>query len=64
MFNLVRANPKKWSNTLKVSLIVFDHFVGLVFKGLNLLLGSCSAVAVDVPSFSVDLTGKTFNLNY
>ena len=40
------ANPKKWSNTLKTIrrqqptnfLRVFDQFVGLVLKGLNLLI--------------------------
>ena len=36
--NPLRANPTKWSNTLKqfVSffLSVFDHFVGLTLKGL------------------------------
>ena len=38
------ANPRKWSNTLKIIhrllltnfLSVFDHFVGLVLRGLNL----------------------------
>ena len=42
----LRSNPKKWSNTLKTirqqqltnCLRVFDHFVGLVLKGLNLLI--------------------------
>ena len=41
--NLLSANPTKWSNTLKqfVSklptncLSVFDHFLGLVLKGLT-----------------------------
>ena len=40
--NLLSANPRKWSNTLKqfVScwptncLTVFDHFLGLALKGL------------------------------
>ena len=32
-FNLFGANPTKWSNTLKHSLSVFDHFVGLALKG-------------------------------
>ena len=43
MINPLRANPTKWSNTLKQfadnmatnSLSVFDHFVGLALKGLN-----------------------------
>ena len=31
------ANPTKWSNTLKQFVgCVFDHFVGLVHKGLRL----------------------------
>ena len=42
-FKPLNANPTKWSNTLKQfvgnlptnCLIVFDHFVGLAFKGLN-----------------------------
>ena len=42
-FNLLNANPTKWSNTLKQlvgklptnCLSVFDQFVGLVFKGLR-----------------------------
>ena len=29
------ANPTKWSNTLKHCLSLFDHFVGLAFKGLR-----------------------------
>ena len=41
--NPLSANPTKWSNTLKQfagklltnCLSVFDHFVGLAFKGLN-----------------------------
>ena len=41
--NHLRANPTKWSNTLKQfvgklptnCLVVFDHFVGLALKGLN-----------------------------
>ena len=31
--NALSANPIKWSNTLK-QVSVFDHFVGLVLKGL------------------------------
>ena len=42
--NPLSANPTKWSNTLKQfvgklptnCLNVFDHFVGLALKGLNL----------------------------
>ena len=42
--NPLSANPTKWSNTLKKfvgklstnCLSVFDHFVGLVLKGLSL----------------------------
>ena len=42
--NPLSANPAKWSNTLKQfvgnfpknCLSVFDHFVGLVLKGLRL----------------------------
>ena len=42
-FNTLSANPTKWSNTLKqfvtklltISLRVFDHFLGLAFKGLK-----------------------------
>ena len=40
-FNPLRANPTKWSNTLKQfdklstsCLCVFDHFAGLALKGL------------------------------
>ena len=44
-FNILSANPAKWSNTLKQfvenlstnCLSVFDHFVGLALKGLTLL---------------------------
>ena len=44
-FNSLNANSKKWSNTLKEfvgnlpknCLSVFDHFVGLVLKGLRSL---------------------------
>ena len=43
--NPLRANPTKWSNTLKQfvgnlptnCLSVFNHFVGLAFKGLRLV---------------------------
>ena len=43
LFNVLSANPTKWSNTLKqfvgnlptVSLNVFDHFVGLALNELN-----------------------------
>ena len=39
VFNPSSANPTKWSNTLKQQptncLNVFDHFVGLVLKGLK-----------------------------
>ena len=40
-FNSLSANPTKWLNTLKQFVLptnclsVFDHFVGLVFKGLK-----------------------------
>ena len=41
-FNPLRANPEKWSNTLKqiagnlptICLSVFDHFMNLALKGL------------------------------
>ena len=41
-FNPFRANPEKWSNTLKqivgklptICLSVFDHFMNLALKGL------------------------------
>ena len=36
-FNPLSVNPTEWSNTLKHCLSVFDHFVGLVLKGLTLL---------------------------
>ena len=44
--NPFSADPTKWSSTLKQfvgklpmnCLIFFDHFVGLVLKGLNILL--------------------------
>ena len=47
--NRLSANPTKWSNTLKqfVSnlptncLSVFDHFTGLVPKGLSLFRWAC-----------------------
>ena len=43
--NSLRANPTKWSNTLKQlvgnlptnCLSVFEHFVGLALKGLSVL---------------------------
>ena len=43
--NPLRANPTKWSNTLKQfagklptnCLSVFDHFIGLALKGLRAL---------------------------
>ena len=34
-FNPLSANPTKWSNTLKQSVELFDHFVGLAPEGLN-----------------------------
>ena len=42
--NSLSANPKKWSNTPKqivgnlptICLSVFDHFMNLALKGLNL----------------------------
>ena len=45
LINPLSANPTKWSNTLKQfvgklpmnCLRVFDHFVGLALKGLNML---------------------------
>ena len=38
VINPLSANPTKWSNTLKqFSLSVFDHFVGLVLKELNII---------------------------
>ena len=45
-FNLLSANPTKWSNTLKQfvgklptnCLSVFDHFVKLALKGLSFAL--------------------------
>ena len=45
-FNHLSGDPTKWSNTLKQfvgnwptnCLSVFDHFVGLVLKGLKTLL--------------------------
>ena len=45
-FNASSANPTKWSNTFKQfvgslptnCLSVFDHFVGLAFEGLMILL--------------------------
>ena len=44
MFNPLSANPEKWLNTLKqivgnlptICLSVFDHFMNLALKGLNL----------------------------
>ena len=43
-FNPLSANPTKWSNTLKQfgtlptnCLSVFDHFVELALKGLNII---------------------------
>ena len=46
LFNLLNANPTKWSNTLKQFvanlstsfLSVFDHFVGLTLKGLTMII--------------------------
>ena len=46
-FNPLNANPTKWSNTLKQfvaklqtnCLSVFDHFLKLALKGLNIVLG-------------------------
>ena len=43
VLNRLNANPRKWSNTLKQfignlptnCLSVFDHFMGLAFKGLK-----------------------------
>ena len=34
VLNPLSANPTKWSNPTNC-LSVFDHFVGLAFKGLN-----------------------------
>ena len=46
LINPLIANPTKWSNTFKqfldklptICLNVFDHFVGLAFKGLKFIL--------------------------
>ena len=45
IFNSLSANPTKWSNTQAIRwllptnfLSVFNHFVGLAPKGLNLIL--------------------------
>ena len=43
-FNPLNANPTKWLNTIKQFVVnlpanclsVFDHFVGLAFKGLKI----------------------------
>ena len=48
-FNPLRTNPTKWSNTLRQfvgklptnCLSVFDHFVGLVLKGLRTVSNCC-----------------------
>ena len=45
ILNPLNANPTKWSNTLKQfvgdlptnCLSMFDHFMGLAFKGLMIL---------------------------
>ena len=37
VFNPLSANPAKWSNKLKHTQSVFDHFAGLVLKGLKVL---------------------------
>ena len=44
IINPLSANPEKWSNTLKqivgnmttICLSVFDHFMNLALKGLNI----------------------------
>ena len=35
LFNPLSANPTKWSNTLKKFVSLFDHFLWLMFKGVN-----------------------------
>ena len=53
-FNPISGNPTKWSNTLKQfldkllmnSLSVFDHFVKLTLKGLNVI-----SIAIFEPNF-------------
>ena len=50
--NLLRINFTKWSNTLKqfvgnLPFCVFDHFVGLVLKGLS---WKCGQPCVNFPS--------------
>ena len=53
-FNLLSANPQKWSNILKQfvgklptnCLSVFDHFVGLALKGLRIIISGISTAKV------------------
>ena len=54
------ANPTKWSNTLNqfgrlptICLSIFDHFVGLVLKGLGLRLRKLVFVTVSIISISI-----------
>ena len=57
-FNPLNTIPTKWSNTLKLKqqptncMSVFDHFVGLAFKGLNFLEIEISALAINEKHFS------------
>ena len=50
VFNALNTNPTKWSKnqTIRRCLSVFDHFVGLVLKGL--ISNICQKVLLSVPS--------------
>ena len=65
MLNPLSANPTKWSNTLKEfvgnlptnclsGLSVFDHFVGLAHKGLNI---------VETDTFTSTTSSESFRMN-
>ena len=61
-FNLLSANPTKWSNTFKQLVVknrwivfsVFDHFMGLALKGLkNTLTLSCILLKSCMHAFEI-----------
>ena len=68
MVNLLSANPEKWSNTLKqivgnlptICLSVFDHFMNLALKGLNIYPKNITSRVIILLKPSLHTTGLKF----
>ena len=67
--NPLKANPTKWSNTLKQFvgnlptsyLSVFDHFVGLAFKGLKPIQERLSPTCCSLRKWYANLKVHSFS---